>query len=220
MQLRLLIALGLLGSTTTHAAELTVMTVDQQGTPLSRAVVTLSSPALTARPHSNKAEIDQLDTQFVPHVLVVPTDTSVSFPNSDNTRHQVYSFSAVKRFSTNLFSGREAAPVQFDQPGIVPIGCNIHDRMHAYIYVTDAPRYAITNEQGLVQFSDLPAGSYQIEALHPWQVQEGTSEHSLMITATEASVETSLNLGRIGPDPRVERAQKFNPLIRSNPLIR
>lgn len=220
MQPRPLIALVFLGSTAIQAAELAVMTTDQQGAPLSRAVVTLSSPALPAQPHNGKAEVDQVNTQFVPHILVVPVDTSVSFPNSDNTRHQVYSFSAVKRFSTNLFSGREAEPVQFDQPGIVPIGCNIHDRMHAYIYVTAAPRYAITDDQGIARFGDLPAGNYRVEALHPWQVQEGIAEHSLTITATEARVEASLNLGRIGPDPRAEREQKYNPLIRSNPFAR
>lgn len=220
MQSRLLIIPGLLVSTMLHAAELTVMTTDQQGAPLSQAVVTLNNPALAAQPRSGKAEVDQVNTQFVPHVLVVPVDSSVSFPNSDNTRHQVYSFSAVKRFSTNLFSGREAEPVQFPQPGLVPIGCNIHDRMHAYIYVTNAPRYAITDEQGVARFSDLPAGDYRVEALHPWQLEEGSTQHSLVITATDADMQTNLSLGRIGPDPRAARTQKLNPLIRSNPFAR
>ena len=217
---RLLLTLGLGASSALHAAELTVTASDAQGSPLSQTIVTLSGAALPAQAHSGKDYVDQVNTQFVPHVLVVPVDTSVSFPNSDNTRHQVYSFSAAKRFSTNLFSGRESESVQFDQPGIVPIGCNIHDRMHAYIYVTAAPRYAITDDQGIARFSDLPAGDYRIEALHPWQVREGALEHSLTITTTTAPVEANLNLGRIGPDPRAEREQKFNPLIRSNPFAR
>ncbi len=216
----LLIALSLLGSATVHAAELTVRTTDQQGAPLSRAVVTLRSPALTAQPQSVRAEVDQVDTQFIPHVLVVPVNSSVSFPNSDNTRHQVYSFSAAKRFSTNLFSGREAEPVHFDQPGLVPIGCNIHDRMHAYIYVTNAPRYAITDEQGIARFRELPAGNYRVETLHPWQIEAGTTQYSLVITATDASIEADISLGRIGPDPRAERAEKLNPLIRNHPFTR
>lgn len=220
MQSRLLIILGAFSATSLHAAELTVMATDMQGAPVARAVVTLSSSALNAQPHSGKDEIDQVDTQFVPHILVVPVNTSVSFPNSDNTRHQVYSFSAVKRFSTNLFSGREAEPVQFEQPGLVPIGCNIHDRMHAYIYVTSAPRYVLSDEQGIARFSDLPTGDYRVEALHPWQVQEGSAQQALAISATDTRLEVSLNLGRIGPDPRAERAQKFNPLIRNNPFGR
>ena len=220
MLVRLLLTIGICSCGALGAAELTITAINAQGDAVSQAVVTLSGATLSAQSHSGKAEVDQINTQFVPHVLVVPVDTSISFPNSDNTRHQVYSFSAAKRFSTNLFSGREAEPVQFDQPGLVPIGCNIHDRMHAYIYVTTAPRYAITDQQGIARFSDLPAGNYRIEALHPWQLQEGALVQSLTVTATEASVETSLNLGRIGPDPRAEREQKFNPLIRSNPFVR
>ena len=218
MLLRLITTVSTCAIGALTAAELTVTTTNLQGSPVSQAVVTISGATLTGWPHSGEDEVDQVNTQFVPHVLVVPVDTAVSFPNSDNTRHQVYSFSAVKRFSTNLFSGREAEPVQFDQPGLVPIGCNIHDRMHAYIYVTNAPRYAITDEQCVARFSDLPAGEYQVEALHPWQIEPGTTQHALVIK--DADTEANLNLGRIGPDPRAERAQKFNPLIRSNPLAR
>ena len=220
MLTRLLLMLCIFSVGPLSAAELVIATTNLQGEPLPQAVVTLSAANLSAQPHNRKAEVDQVNTQFVPHVLVVPVTTSVSFPNSDNTRHQVYSFSSVKRFSTNLFSARNAEAVQLDQPGIVPIGCNIHDRMHAYIYVTSAPRYALSDEQGIVRFADLPAGNYQLEALHPWQLQEGTSEQSVVITTNDGTVETSLNLGRIGPDPRAERTQKVNPLIPVNPFAR
>ena len=64
------------------------------------------------------------------------------FPNSDNVRHQVYSFSPAKRFQLPLYAGTPAAPVVFDRPGVVAIGCNIHDQMSAYLVVVDMPYFA------------------------------------------------------------------------------
>src|SRR5207253_2654340 len=73
--------------------------------------------------------IDQVDKEFVPHVKPVLAGTTVHFPNKDNIRHHVYSFSPAKRFDLRLYSGVSNAPVLFDKPGIVVLGCNIHDWM-------------------------------------------------------------------------------------------
>ena len=78
---------------------------------------------------------------FVPDLLVVPVGSTVSFPNSDSVSHQIYSFSAAKRFQLPLYRGKPYPPRLFDQAGLVMLGCNIHDWMIAYIDVTDAPFY-------------------------------------------------------------------------------
>ena len=98
-------------------------------------------------PPSRRAVLDQKNRMFVPHVLPIQTGTAVTFPNSDNVRHQVYSFSPAKKFQLPLYAGTPAAPVVFDKPGVVTVGCNIHDQMSAYIVVVDTPYFALTAER-------------------------------------------------------------------------
>jgi plastocyanin len=113
-----------------------------------------------------KAVMDQQEMRFVPSVLAVRTGTSVTFPNRDDIRHQVYSFSPTKRFELRLYQGTPSEPVVFDKPGLVVLGCNIHDWMVGYIYVTDDPWFAVSDAQGKVSFDDLPAGDYRVTLWH------------------------------------------------------
>jgi hypothetical protein len=98
---------------------------------------------------------------------VVPVGAVMSFPNSDKVRHQVYSFSPAKKFELPLYAGREAAPVTFDKPGVVVLGCNIHDWMIGYVYVSDSPYFAKTVADGSATLNDLPPGDYQVRIWHP-----------------------------------------------------
>ena len=128
---------------------ITVMQVD--GRPMPGAVV-VAEPAVPApRPRRSTATIDQHNLMFVPQILVIRTGTDVEFPNSDQVRHQVYSFSAAKKFQLSLYAGRQHAPVNFDKPGLVTLGCNIHDAMIGYIYVTDSPWYGRTGSDGTLR---------------------------------------------------------------------
>src|SRR5438132_7382630 len=88
--------------------------------------------------------MDQVDRAFAPDLLVVPIGSTVEFPNSDSVSHQIYSFSQPKRFKLPLYHGKPYPPVQFDQAGVVTLGCNIHDDMLAYLLVTDAPWFGRT----------------------------------------------------------------------------
>ncbi|MGE8500488.1 MAG: methylamine utilization protein [Pseudomonas sp.] len=140
--------------------------VDQTGQPLANAVLTLRGP-LGAEGASSGAVMDQKAQQFVPNVLAVRTGTAVSFPNSDDIRHHVYSFSVAKRFELRLYQGTPSEPVVFDKPGLVVLGCNIHDWMVGYVYVTDDPWFAVSDEQGRIRFEGLPAGRYAVSLWHP-----------------------------------------------------
>ena len=93
--------------------------------------------------------MDQVDQRFVPHVLVVQTGTEVDFPNSDVVAHHVYSFSHPNHFKLPIYKGRAHPPVQFEESGVVVLGCNIHDHMLAYIVVVDTPSFAKTNDDGV-----------------------------------------------------------------------
>lgn len=110
--------------------------------------------------------MDQKNRMFVPHVLPVQTGTAVEFPNSDDVRHQVYSFSEAKKFQLPLYTGTPANPIVFDRPGVVSLGCNIHDRMSAYIVVVDTPHFAATGREGRATLS-LSPGRYAVHVWHP-----------------------------------------------------
>ncbi|WP_339845929.1 methylamine utilization protein [uncultured Halopseudomonas sp.] len=144
------------------AASLKVL--DQQGKALTDAVILVDGVA--QRP-ALSTSMDQIDLQFQPRVLVVPAGTEVGFPNGDNVRHHVYSFSPTKPFELRLFHGSEAPPVTFEQSGPVVLGCNIHDSMIGYILVTDSPWYAISNPAGELDLEHLPTGEVLVSWWHP-----------------------------------------------------
>lgn len=119
------------------------------------------------------AVMDQIDREFQPDLIVLPIGSTVSFPNADQVSHQVYSFSPAKRFQLPLYRGKPYPPVTFERPGIVTLGCNIHDSMIAYIVVTGAPWFGRTGPDGVWRVPDLPAGDYAIEIWHPLMREPG-----------------------------------------------
>lgn len=142
--------------------------VTGDGAPLAGAVVSLHSPQASAAVRGTSAAMDQRQSQFAPHVLAVTVGSTVAFPNSDNVRHQVYSFSEAKQFDLPLYGGRPAQPVLFDRAGVVELGCNIHDWMIGYVVVLDTPHFAISDDEGRVEI-DAPPGSYRLDAWHEHQ---------------------------------------------------
>jgi plastocyanin len=174
---------ALLFSSLAGAAAFQAQVVDQLGQPVADAVLTLKGPA-GSTPISTKADMDQRNKEFVPHVLAVHTNTNVTFPNSDNIRHQVYSFSPAKRFELKLYEGIPAAQV-FDKAGVVVLGCNIHDWMLGYIYVTDDPWFAVSDAKGQITF-DLPAGHYNITLWHPQNADMATQSGGELVVADKA----------------------------------
>lgn len=150
---------------TLSAAPLQGEVVDGHGQPLGDAVLSLNGPSGSAAT-PDTGVMDQRDKQFAPYVLAVHTGTAVSFPNSDNIRHHVYSFSPAKRFELRLYQGTPAEPVVFDKPGVVVLGCNIHDWMLGYVYITDDPFFAVSDDAGHLSL-DLPPGRYTASLWHP-----------------------------------------------------
>jgi plastocyanin len=156
-------------SSATRAADLTVNITDGSNRPLVDAVVYAEplgwqAPAPTQTP---TAIIDQVNKRFVPSVIIVRTGTEIRFPNSDNFRHSIYSFSAAKVFTTKLYSGRQAPPVLFDRAGLVVLGCNIHDTMAAWVVVVNTPFFSKSATGGVAVIRDLTPGEYRIGAWYP-----------------------------------------------------
>ncbi|HXD98653.1 MAG TPA: hypothetical protein VN646_19035 [Candidatus Acidoferrum sp.] len=141
---------------------------DDGGKPVTDVVVSLTpAGAASTTPRSVPAVMDQQNKAFVPHVLAIPIGTAVTFPNRDNIRHHVYSFSPAKHFELPLYIGTPAAPVVFDKPGVIVLGCNIHDWMVGYIYVSATPHFAKTAEDGTARLADVPPGAYEARVWHP-----------------------------------------------------
>ncbi len=115
-----------------------------------------------------QAVMDQRNRRFAPHVLVVQTGTAVEFPNSDDIAHHVYSFSKPNNFVLPLYKGIAHDPVLFEHPGIVTIGCNIHDEMLGYIVVVDTAIHAVTDENGNARLTLAVAdGNYFVNIWSP-----------------------------------------------------
>ncbi len=148
------------------AAPLAITVADAAGKPVADAVVVVMVKG--AKPVANPgtgSEIAQKNRQFQPGVTVVQTGTSVHFPNLDTTRHHVYSFSPIRRFELKLYSGTPSAPVVFDKPGVAVLGCNIHDKMRAWVVVVDTPYFAKTDAKGQAML-DVPAGEHLLRVWH------------------------------------------------------
>ena len=143
------------------AAGLVVDVRDPHGAAVPDAVVYAIPETKGPSAPPRHAVLDQKNRTFVPHVLPIQTGTAVTFPNSDNVRHQVYSFSSTKKFQLPLYAGTPAAPVVFDKAGVVTLGCNIHDQMTAYVVVVDTPYFALASG-GRAELSNLPEGKYDV----------------------------------------------------------
>lgn len=166
-----------------RAATISVTVRDARGGAVSDAVV-YAVPEGRELPLAKKTAImDQKNRMFVPHVLPVQTGTSVRFPNSDDIRHQVYSFSSVKQFQIPLYKGTPANPVVFDRAGVATLGCSIHDRMTAYVVVVDTPYFATTDKKGRGAIASVGAGKY---SLHVWYPEMPTEPAPVPLTLAAA----------------------------------
>lgn len=193
-----------------NAGEIAVKAVDAKNNPL-RGSVIYAMPATGKAPAVEKgkmAMMDQLNKEFIPIIMAVQTGTAVSFPNSDSIHHHVYSISPVKKFELPLYIGSPANSTVFDKPGIVAIGCNIHDWMLAYIIVVDTPYFTVTGEDGRGKIKDIPTGPYKLMAWH--YRMKGTPE----ATAVDAQVspdgsEKTFTLN-LKPEFKIQRAPSIS----------
>jgi plastocyanin len=190
-----------------QSADIVATVDDKQRRPVADAVV-VAIPAdgnyrIDERPR--QSVVDQVDKEFIPTVLAIAAGTSVIFPNHDNVRHHVYSFSPAKRFELPLYAGVPARPIVFDTPGVVVLGCNIHDWMVGYVYVSESPFFAKTGKDGKARLSDLPPGSYVLRVWHPQLagVEEATRKNVEAVRARSVDVGWTLELK---PEIRVRRA--------------
>ena len=127
--------------------------------------------------------MDQKGLMFAPHVVVVQQGATVDFLNSDSVAHNVFwtAISGNKKLGHNLgtWPKGEKRSFKFDNPGVVPLLCNVHPEMAAYVVVSPTPYFAITDKSGAYKIENVPDGSYTVTA---WN--EGTKNQSKPVTVS------------------------------------
>lgn len=195
------------------AVEITVAATGA-GKPLADAVVSLQGARPLTAAAGARAVMDQHGSQFEPHVLAVQSGTSVAFPNSDQIQHQVYSFSAAKKFDLPLYAGTRATPIRFDQAGVAVLGCNIHDWMIGYVVVLETPYFGKTDAQGRVVI-DAPAGTYRLRAWHERLNGAAHDQEVVLMAGKPLSLVVNLNVTAEAPvKPGNERLKALQEKFR------
>ncbi len=141
---------------------------------LRRSVVYLESAPALAFPDSEpqRAMMDQRNERFVPHVLAITVGTTVDFPNSDNTYHNVFSLRGPRPFDLGRYAAGRSKSVRFDRPGIVRVFCEIHSHMSAFILVFNHRYFAVTSADGRYQINRVPPGRYTLVAWNEGAIRE------------------------------------------------
>jgi plastocyanin len=190
------VVLTLLGAVYADSASAVIVTIgatSQSGAIAEDAVIVFDPLDDVPPPSHAAAIIDQVNKRFVPRVSVIRTGTAVSFPNSDSIRHQVYSFSKPHPFNLKLYAGSPRMDIMFDKPGMVILGCNIHDTMVAFVAVVDSPYFAKIPQSGVAKL-DLPAGRYRLRVWHPSQTA-AVAQKEITIGGEPLSIPVTIELG-------------------------
>lgn len=188
-----LLALALAGAALpARGAALAIAFTDAAGRPLADAVALLDPVGVrpAVKPMAD-VQISQSQRTFHPRVTLVTVGTRIDFPNFDTVRHHVYSLSPAKTFELKLYAGVPSQPVLFDKPGLAVLGCNIHDRMAAWVVVADTPWAARSGDDGRARLDAVPPGGYRLRAWHP---ALGPAERGLEQAVTVDAAGTSLAL--------------------------
>lgn len=180
------LALGGIGAVTAAApASLRLQVVDGDGVPVRDAVVELYASKPPAGPirFPWKMGMAQKNQQFTPGTLIVARGSTVAFPNLDQVRHSIYSFSRPARFEIDLYGRDQTRTHTFLVAGSIKLGCNIHDRMRGYIRVTDTPFAGKTDQNGYVTLTGMAGGAARLTVWHPALRTPG-NESASTITVT------------------------------------
>ena len=123
-----------------------------------------NAPAVNTQP--TVVEIRQRDENFIPRVVAVPVGSEVQFPNDDPIYHNVFSLSRVKTFNLGRFPRGESKSVRITKPGVVKVFCEIHSHMTATIMAFNHPWFAMVDEDGRFELTNVPPGQREITAWH------------------------------------------------------
>jgi plastocyanin len=117
---------------------------------------------------SGAVKIEQQGCQYHPHVIALQVGQNVDVVNGDQTTHNIHPIPKDNR-EWNESQPPGAAPIEksFTREEIaIPVKCNVHPWMKAYMAVLSNPYYQVTDKDGKFDLKNLPPGTYTIEAWH------------------------------------------------------
>lgn len=149
-------------------------------------VVVWLEPVNGSMPESRprRATMLQKDKMFTPHVLAIPTGSTIDFPNDDPIFHNAFSNFSGQIFDIGLYPPHSSRSVTFRREGVVRVFCNIHPAMSAVIVVLRSPYFAVTNAAGTYSIVDVPSGEYTLHVFH-----ERATEDTLRALTRRVNVE-------------------------------
>jgi hypothetical protein len=128
--------------------------------------------------------LNQHTCLYQPHVIGVMTNQDIEIKNSDPTNHNIHPLPKINReWNESQAPGTEPRMKQFPrQEVMIPVKCNVHPWMRAYIGVVAHPYFAVTGSDGTYTLKGLPPGEYTIEA---WQEKYGTQDVQVTVGPKE-----------------------------------
>lgn len=127
-------------------------------------------PGKTFPPPSQKPTVVQRGLAFNPHILAIQQGTTVEFQNNDSVQHNIFwpSVGGNKKELHNLgtWPRGEKRSFNFERPGVVPLLCDVHPEMSAYIVVSPTPYFAQSDATGNFKIEKVPDGKYTIVVWH------------------------------------------------------
>lgn len=133
---------------------------------------------------STPVTIDQKGCTYHPHVLGLMAGQVLQVKNSDNTTHNIHPMPKDNpEWNTSMPPNASPLDKKFGRPELmVPVKCNVHPWMKAYIGVMKNPFYAVTGDDGTFTIQGLPPGTYTITA---WQEKLGQQTQQVTVGAKE-----------------------------------
>lgn len=195
--------------------QLQVDVVDQNNKPVQNAALAVFGKNIKQRELKSVQTVEQKNQGFFPRVTVLKVGDAVRFTNEDTYNHHVYSGSKTNPFQLPQFSRADKGPppVPFKKPGMVPVGCNIHDNMLAYIYVVETSVFSVSKGK-TVNFDKIEPGQYSLKVWHPdSKFSEKPKVEKFVLTADKPQVKLKVEL-KTKID--VENDKELNDLFSKN----
>jgi plastocyanin len=144
---------------------------------------------------------------ILPHVIVVPVGSTISFPNEDAITHNLFSVSKPNEFDLGLYKRGTSKDHRFDRPGIVNVYCNVHPEMSAVIHVVSSPHFTSAGKDGAFRLQNVEDGTYRLVA---WNEIGGSVASEIEVTRQGVRGSTTLKIdGRqYRPTPHLNKEGK------------
>lgn len=158
---------------------------------IANVVVMIEIDDAEVKPMENPLELDQSKCRFEPHVLVVPTGSTVHYLNSDEISHNVHTYATKNGGMNQTVAAGSKLEQKLEKSEVVKVTCDIHPWMLSYVYVADTNFFAVTDAEGNFEIKGLPAGEYKAEM---WHEKLGKAKADVTVTA-DGTAELEVKMG-------------------------